>query len=370
MLASVQSAARQVARRNLSSSIFKQPATRSSYTHNRCTSQPFSIAAATAAASLVVANTGPAECAEESGGMGTCGKICAGLLIPGIYFGMSLYQARGLRGPSREEVQEYVEEVIQKTPITEEELKEVHQFFLDTVTARYKAKGLNPSAEQLQKDASSDDYIIFKVREVFAQVAVDGFITKNLSKNLNPQEKRIADIFWRSMDIDDDQKISCQEFLITFTTQGAGSYKEVALPAKLTSTFRALDDDVDGSISKAEMECWVRWNLAQGAAAGANATDDFLFTHKETLGQLAKARQLERLTSEFGNGKYGKLPTHKEAADAYDGLLTKATVDITQELFAKYDVNKDGALQLDEFIQIAQGELALVVISNMPDYTF
>ena len=112
---------------------------------------------------------------------------------------------------------------------------------------------------------------------------------------------------------------------------------------------RALDDDGDGAISKAEMECWVRWNLAQGAAAGANATGDFLLTHKETLGQLVKARIWE-------------------TPDTYDGLLTKATVDITQELFAKYDVNEDGALQLDEFIQIAQGELALVVLNNMPEH--
>lgn len=28
----------------------------------------------------------------------------------------------------------------------------------------------------------------------------------------------------------------------------------------------ALDEDGDGQISQQEMECWIRWNLSQGAA--------------------------------------------------------------------------------------------------------
>ena len=108
----------------------------------------------------------------------------------------------------------------------------------------------------------------------------------------------------------------------------------------------ALDEDGDGQISQKEMECWVRWNLSQGATADSS-NDMFLQAHKETLQQLVKQRDAYKVKLKVApSGSLPPLPTE------YDAVLTAATTEITHELFSKYDTSKDKQLQLDEFMKI------------------
>lgn len=85
--------------------------------------------------------------------------------------------------------------------------------------------------------------------------------------------------------------------------------------------------------------------------------------HKDTLEQLHKERAAYKAVLKAASTKGVAVPS---LPHEYNALLSKATKDITQELFDKYDTNKDNRLQLDEFLQIAEGELSTVVFNSMP----
>eukprot|EP00656_Telonema_subtile_P018743 TRINITY_DN20166_c0_g1_i1.p1 TRINITY_DN20166_c0_g1~~TRINITY_DN20166_c0_g1_i1.p1 ORF type:complete len:292 (+),score=79.12 TRINITY_DN20166_c0_g1_i1:142-1017(+) len=237
-------------------------------------------------------------------------------------------------------------------PLSEAEVKQARAAMHQAVVSQAMSNKTQPPSESHEAEAFHQALVATRVMLSRLQDQ-RGFVTREAlaGPDVPLEVRKLADLFWRSIDPHNTGEVSVVQFLFACATAAAPDSN------KLTS-FTALDADGDGVLSKDEVFIWVSYTLnkaVQGRRAGRISEEQrcFLARHHRA------AKKLDKLHAEAESGGL----TQNEFTAASETAVWGAV----NAMFDKYDLNQDGVLQLQEFMKITNGELLPVAFLEIPD---
>merc|ERR1719312_2455782 len=228
-----------------------------------------------------------------------------------------------------------------------------------------------PSAGEVLAKLSQSFPNIDQVKELFHQLDLDddGSLSKQefneSSKRFSPQE--IEAIFALG-DINDDGAIDLEEFIGIMYPSAATVANRLRTKYEnlndVKKAFASIDKNGDGMISKEEMEQCDTFNLQeiQALFTLGDSNNDGEIDLEEFIGVLypVVAQALLKFTKDVQNVDDARF-LFKQLDKDGDGLLsreelrkceTKFSSKEIEALFAVGDINNDGEIDLDEFINV------------------